>query len=97
MFVTSEHQKSTQYYIDHKPNFKAYVMLKKGNSITVRVKEDEDLYKDYQTLVVSLAVKNRDGAYDSPIIGQEIRVYYDGNIVDDKIDNVYLIFCENKW
>lgn len=97
MFVASEHQKSTQYYIDHKPNFKAYVMSKKSNYITIRVKEDEDLYKDYQTLVVSLEVKNRDGAYDSPIIGQEIRVYYDGNIVDDKIDNVYLIFCENKW
>lgn len=97
MFVASEHQKSTQYYIDHKPNFKAYVMSKKGNYITVRVKEDEDLYKDYQTLVVLLDVKNRDGAYDSSIIGQEIRVYYDGNIVDDKIDNVYLIFRENKW
>ena len=55
------------------------------------------MYKDYQTLVASLDVKNRDGAYDNPIIGQEIIVYYDGNIADDKIDNVYLIFRENKW
>ena len=96
-FIVSEYHKSTDYYISYKPNFKAYVISKKDSYITVRVKEDDCLYKEYQMFEVSLNVKNRDGAYDNPIIGQEIRIYYDGNIVDDRVDNVYLIFRENHY
>lgn len=97
VFIVSEYHKSTGYYISYKPNFKAYVISKKDNYITVRVKKDDCLYKEYQFLEVSLNIKNRDGAHDNPIIGQEIRIYYDGNIVDDRVDNVYLIFRENHY
>ncbi len=55
-FIVSEHHKSTDYYISYKPNFKAYVISKKDDYITVRVKEDDYLYKEYKILEVSLNV-----------------------------------------
>ena len=39
VFATSEHQKSTQYYIDHKPNFKAYVMSKKATLLSLELRK----------------------------------------------------------
>ena len=58
--------------------------------VLVNVNTDDAIYSDYTNVQVSLAVELSDSYLDLSS-GDEIVVYYDGNITDGKAETVYAI------
>lgn len=81
-----------------KPNFAGIINEVSEGSIIVIVNEDEDEIKSSDLISVSLDVELKDRMTDFEI-GDEVRVYYDGNIAESypaQINKVYAIVLENR-
>ena len=61
--------------------------------IVIDINEDDEMYESYASLEVSLDIERKD-SMSSFNIGDEVSVYYDGNITETspaRIDKVYAI------
>lgn len=76
--------------IENEPRFVGVVQSSTDEYVLVELNEDDPLHDNYATLQVSLNVELKD-SYLSFSTGDEIVVYYDGNITDDKVETVYAI------
>ena len=78
------------YHISHSPNFYGIVQSTEDEYYVIAVNEDDEVYEDYPVVYVSKDIINSDGdnSFDD---GEEVVVYYDGNIVDGKVEVVYAI------
>lgn len=79
--------------INNEPNFTGVVTEITSDNITVTVNEDDPVYAEHKSVVVSLDVELKDGL-SSYSVGDEVSVYYDGNIPDADpatADTVYAI------
>ena len=78
--------KSMNYIISNEPSIKGFIKEVNENSILVENKSGE--------YWVSLNVENKDGIYSPIVAGDEVAVYYDGNIAESypmQINTVYAI------
>lgn len=85
--------RNMHYVIENEPNFAGIVEDVTEDYVIVAVNNDESIYNDYPTVHVSLDVEQTD-SYMGFGIGDEIVVYYDGNISDEdpaKAEKVYAI------
>lgn len=81
------------------PHFIGIVDEVSETSITVSVNEDEEAYKSSDLIVVSLNVEIKDGLSEYHI-GDEVCVYYDGNIAESypaQVNKVYAITIVNEY
>lgn len=79
--------------IGKEPDFAGIVQLVMDDYIVVNVNEDEVVYENYPVLMVSLNVEIKDSYLDYSV-GDEVVVYYDGNITDGEpttVDTVYAL------
>lgn len=76
--------------IENEPRFVGVVQSSTDEYVLVELNEDDPLHDNYATLQVPLNVELKD-SYLSFSTGDEIVVYYDGNITDDKVETVYAI------
>ena len=77
----------------NEPNFAGIVEEVSDGAIIVRVNEDEDENKSSDLISVSLDVELKDSMTDFEI-GDEVRIYYDGNILESypaQVNKVYAI------
>ena len=58
--------------------------------VLVNVNDDDAIYSDHPNIQVSLDVELKDSYLDLSS-GDEIVVYYDGSIIDEKAETVYAI------
>ncbi len=81
--------------IQHKPRFEGIVVEVYGKeSVLVKVNQNEDIYKSSDLINVSLDVIKKD-AISYYNVGDKIRVYYDGNILETypaQVNKVYATF-----
>ena len=85
--------RNMDYVIAHEPCFIGQVEEVTGEYVVVAVNENESIYDDYPTVYVSLDVEQADSCLHFEV-GDEIAVYYDGNITDGdpaKTEKVYAI------
>lgn len=82
--------RSMNYVIEHEPSFIGKVETVAEDFVLVNVNTDDAIYSDYTNVQVSLAVELSDSYLDLSS-GDEIVVYYDGNITDGKAETVYAI------
>ncbi len=82
--------RETQYVAEHEPSFVGKIEMVAEDYVLVNVNTDDALYSDYPNVQVSLAAELSDGYFDFSI-GDEIVVYYNGNIIDGKTEIVYAI------
>ena len=81
------------YVIEHEPCFLGQVEEVTGDYVVVAVNENESIYDDYPAVHASLDVEQADSFLNFEV-GDEIAVYYDGNITDGdpaKAEKVYAI------
>lgn len=76
--------------IGNEPRFVGVVESFTDEYVLVQLNEDDPLYDNYATIHVSLDVELKD-SFLAFVPGDEIVVYYDGNITDGKAENVYAI------
>lgn len=76
--------------IENEPRFVGVVESSTDEYVFVQVNEDVFLCDNYTTIQVSLDVELKD-SFLSFLPGDEIVVYYDGNITDGKAETVYAI------
>lgn len=76
--------------IENEPRFVGMVESSTDEYVLVEINEDDPLYDNYATIQVSLDVELKD-SFLSFVPGDEIVVYYDGNITDGKAETVYAI------
>lgn len=84
-------KRSMNYIIEHEPSVCGIVEEVHDNYIMIYIKTDG--YPNGASCKVSLAVENND-SYTNVSIGDEVVVYYDGNISESdplQIDKVYAI------
>ena len=84
-------KRSMNYIIEHEPSIMGIVEEAYDNYMVIYVKTDE--YPNGVSCKVSLNVENND-SYTNVSIGDEVVVYYDGNISESdplQIDKVYAI------
>lgn len=75
------------------PNFSGFVETVSEGTILVKVNEDEEEFKSSDLISVSLDVQLKDSMTDFKI-GDEVRIYYDGNIAESypaQVNKVYAI------
>lgn len=92
-FSTVGCSRNMDYVIENEPHFAGIVEEVTENYVVVAVNDDESIYNDYPTVHASLNVEQADSYMDFKI-GDEIVVYYDGNIGDEnpaKAEKVYAI------
>lgn len=82
--------KSMNYVIEHEPSFVGKVETITNEYVIVNVNSDDPLYDEYATVQVSLNVELQD-SFLSLSNGDEIVVYYDGNIIENKAEVIYAI------
>jgi hypothetical protein len=82
--------------IENEPRFVGIVQSSTDEYVLVELNEDDPLHDNYATLQVSLNVELKD-SYLSFSTGDEIVVYYDGNITDDKVETVYAITLQTQF
>lgn len=78
--------RSMNYIISNEPSIKGIIKEVNENSILIENESGE--------YWVSLNVENKDGIYSPIIVGDEVSVYYDGNIAESypmQINTVYAI------
>ena len=81
--------KSMNYIISNEPSIKG--TIKEVNENSILVENEAGVYS------VSLNVENKDGIYSPIMVGDEIAVYYDGNIAESypmQINTVYAILLQ---
>ena len=81
------------YVIENEPRVAGIVVSQTDKYVSINVNEDEDVYNDYPTLLVSLDVEQEDST-TSFDIGDEIAIFYDGVITDNSpgtVETVYAI------
>ena len=79
--------------IAHEPCFTGQVEEVTEDYVVVAVNDNESIYDDYPIVHASLDVEQADSCLDFEV-GDEIMVYYDGNITDGdpvKAEKVYAI------
>lgn len=76
--------------IENEPKFVGVVESSTDEYVLVELNEDDPLHDNYATLQVSLDVELKD-SFLSFVSGDEIVIYYDGNITDGKVESVYAI------
>lgn len=79
--------------VDDEPNFSGIVEEVNEQSILVRVHEGESEFQSSDLISVTLDVKLDDTITDF-LVGDEVRVYYDGSILESypaKVLDVYVI------
>lgn len=76
--------------IENEPRFIGVVESSTDEYALVKLNEDDPLSDDYATIQVSLDVELKD-SFLSFVSGDEIVVYYDGNITEGKAETVYAI------
>ena len=82
----------------NEPNFTGIVEEVNDQSILVRVNEDEEEIRSSDLISVSLDVEIKDSMNEFNI-GDEICVYYDGNIAESypaQVNRVYAIVLVNE-
>lgn len=84
--------KGMHYVLAHKPSFAGKVIDISGSFAVVAVNEDEDVYKAYPVIYASMDAEVKDGRYYCSI-GDEIAVFYDGNITDGEIAKVEKVYA----
>ena len=82
--------RSMNYVIGHEPSFIGTVEDVTDEYILVNVDAEDAIYSDHPNVQVSLDVELKDSYLDLSS-GDEIVVYYDGNITDGKAEKVYAI------
>ncbi len=80
--------------IQNEPRFAGKVQSATEDYVVVEVLEDEPLHEEYATIEASLDVELKD-SYCSPVLGDEIVVYYDGTITDGRAETVYAITLQS--
>lgn len=78
--------RSMNYIISNGPSIKG--IIKEVNENSILIENESGEYR------VSLNVENKDGIYSPIIVGDEVSVYYDGNIAESypmQINTVYAI------
>lgn len=79
--------KDINYIVDNEPCVRGIVSETSEDYIVIDINEDDEMYESYASLEVSLDIERKD-------IGDEVSVYYDGNITETspaRIDKVYAI------
>ena len=87
--LASCNAKSMNYIISNEPSIKG--IIKEVNENSILVENDSGDY------AVSLNVKNKDGIYSPIMVGDEVTVYYDGNVAESypmQINTVYAILLQ---
>ena len=82
--------RSMNYVIGHEPSFIGKVEKVMEDYVLVNVNADDAIYSDHTNVQVSLDVELSDSYLDLSS-GDEIVVYYDGNITDGRAETVYAI------
>ena len=82
--------KSMNYVIGNEPSFVGTVEVVTDEYVLVNVNDDDAIYSDHPNIQVSLDVELKDSYLDLSS-GDEIVVYYDGSIIDEKAEAVYAI------
>ena len=85
--------KDINYIVDNEPCVRGIVSETSEDYIVIDVNEDDEIYESYASLEVSLDIERKD-SMSSFNIGDEVSVYYDGNIAETspaRIDKVYAI------
>ena len=85
--------KDINYIVDNEPCVRGIVSETSEDYIVIDVNEDDEIYESYASLEVSLDIERKD-SMSSFNIGDEVSVYYDGNITETspaRIDKVYAI------
>lgn len=85
--------RNMDYVIENEPHFAGKVEEITEDYVIVAVNNDESIFNDYPTVHASLNVEQAD-SYMGFGIGDEIVVYYDGNIAGEdpaKAEKVYAI------
>ena len=82
--------RSMNYVIGHEPSFIGTVEDVTDEYVLVNVDVEDAIYSDHPNVQVSLVVELKDSYLDLSS-GDEIVVYYDGNITDGKAETVYAI------
>ena len=81
--------KSLNYIISNEPSIVG--IIKEANENAILIENESDEY------VVSLNVENSDGIYSPIQVGDEVTVYYDGNIAESdpmQINKVYAVLLK---
>ena len=81
---------SMNYVIQNEPHFSGITESVTDDWLIVKINEDDPLHDSYDTLQVSLNVQSKDGTYDYAE-DDEIVVYYDGTITENRVETVYAI------
>lgn len=76
--------------IESEANFVGVVETLNKSHAAITVNEDDALYSEHSSVQISLDVELKD-SYLSLTKGDEIVVYYDGNITEGKVETVYAI------
>lgn len=82
--------RTMDYVIGHEPHFVGIVNSMSDDYVSVSVNADDPLYADYSNVMASLDVE----LHDSFLMlsnGDEIVVYYDGNLTEGRAETVYAI------
>lgn len=82
--------RSMNYVIGNEPSFVGTVEVVTDEYVLVNVNDDDAIYSDHPNIQVSLDVELKDSYLDLSS-GDEIVVYYDGSIIDEKAETVYAI------
>lgn len=91
--VLSGCKRDINYIVDNEPCVSGVVSQIKENYIVISVNNDDKLYESYKSIKVSLNVERKDGSFSGDI-GDEVAVYYHGDILETvpaQINNVYAI------
>ena len=81
-YLSNPLNRDINYLISHVPSFKGTVSAVYDNHISVAVDPDDPIYGQYREILVSRDVTHKDGRTDFSV-GDEVYVYYDGNITTD--------------
>ncbi len=90
-------RRSMDYVISNEPDFAGIVKEVTEDYVVVTVNDDESIYVDYPIVYASLDVEQEDSCLDFRA-GDEIQIFYDGNISDGdpaKVETVYAICVIN--
>ena len=79
--------KSMNYVIGNEPSFVGTVEVVTDEYVLVNVNDDDAIYSDHPNIQVSLDVELKDSYLDLSS-GDEIVVYYDGSIIDEKAETL---------
>lgn len=82
---------SMNYIIEHKPSITGIIKEVNDNYIIICVETDS--YPNGGIYKVSLDVKNQDGTYSPMTIGDEVTVYYNGEIAESYPAQINIVYA----